>query len=45
MDGQLDDLDFELSEAMEAWMHEGGIWANRAFNVGFIKMMKKNQTC
>ena len=24
------------------WMYEGGIWVAKAFNVGFMKVMKKN---
>ena len=42
--GQPNDLDFMLIEAMEALDARGRLWAAKAFSVGLMKMMKKNQT-
>ena len=45
MGGQPDHLDFGLSEAMKTLNVGGSIWVTMAFNMDFMKMMKKNQTC
>ena len=42
--GQLDDLDFGLSETMEV-LYVGGRNLNNQVNTGFRKIMKKNRTC